>query len=69
VGPSTVKVEWRSASVGCGGECVTIHGVLMMPELCAGNWGFPWECLAQVNVTSKCNRFILHNIHRLAYTT
>ena len=46
---STVKVEWRSASAGCGAECVTVHGVLMMPELCAGNWGSLWEYLAQVN--------------------
>ena len=53
VGLSTVKAELRSASVGCGGECVTMHGVLMMPELCAGNWASLWEYLAQVNATSE----------------
>ena len=30
-----MKAEWRSASMECGGQCVIIAGVPMMPELCA----------------------------------
>ena len=34
-----MKAGLRSASVECGGQCVTLAGVAMMPELCADNWG------------------------------
>ena len=34
-----MKAEWRSASMECGGQCVTLVGIAMMPELCADNWG------------------------------
>ena len=30
---------WRSASMECGGQCVTLVGITMMQELCADNWG------------------------------
>ena len=33
-----MKAEWRSASMECGGQCVTLVGVAVMPELCADNW-------------------------------
>ena len=31
--------EWRSASMECGGQCVVITGIAILPELCAGNLG------------------------------
>ena len=37
--------EWRSASMECGEQCVTVGGFIIisriatLPELCAGNWG------------------------------
>ena len=31
-------VQWRSASMECGEQCVMMAGITMMPELCAGNW-------------------------------
>ena len=33
--------DWRSASMECGEQCVTMpdSGIIMMPELCADNWG------------------------------
>ena len=34
-----MKEGWRSASMECGEQCVTLVGVAMMPELCADNWG------------------------------
>ena len=34
-----VQAEWRSASMECGEQCVTMAGITMMPELCADNWG------------------------------
>ena len=34
-----VQAGWRSVSMECGEQCVTIAGVTMMPELCADNWG------------------------------
>ena len=34
-----MKAEWRSASMECGGQCVTLVGVTMMPKLCADSWG------------------------------
>ena len=33
------QAEWRSASMECGEQCVTVVGITMMPELCADNWG------------------------------
>ena len=33
-----MKEGWRSASMDCGGQCVMITGITMMPELCADNW-------------------------------
>ena len=33
-----MKAEWRSVSMECGGQCVTLVGVTMMPGLCADNW-------------------------------
>ena len=33
-----VLAEWRSASMECGEQCVTLVGITMMPELCADNW-------------------------------
>ena len=30
-----MKAEWRSVSMECGGQCVTIAGVPVMPVLCA----------------------------------
>ena len=43
-----MKAEWRSASMECGGQCVTHTGITMMQQLCADNWGSLWVCLAQV---------------------
>ena len=43
-----MKAEWRSASMECGGQCVTLVGITVMPELCADNWGSLWVCLVQV---------------------
>ena len=37
-----VLAEWRSASMDCGEQCVTMTGITMMPELCADNWGTVW---------------------------
>ena len=34
-----VLAEWRSASMECGEQCVIMAGIIMMPELCADNWG------------------------------
>ena len=34
-----VLVQWRSASMECGEQCVIMAGITMMPELCADNWG------------------------------
>ena len=34
-----MKAEWRSASMECGEQCVTLVGVAVMPKLCADNWG------------------------------
>ena len=34
-----IVAEWRSASMECGGQCVVVTGITMMPELCADNWG------------------------------
>ena len=33
-----MKAEWRSASMECGGQCVTLVGIPEMPELYADNW-------------------------------
>ena len=33
------KAGWRSALMDCGGQCVMVDGITMMPELCADNWG------------------------------
>ena len=33
-----MKAEWRSASMECGGQYVTLAGMTMMPELCADDW-------------------------------
>ena len=30
-----MKAEWRSASIECGGQCVIVAGVPVMPVLCA----------------------------------
>ena len=35
----TVLVGWRSVSMDCGGQCVTMDGVTVMLELCADSWG------------------------------
>ena len=32
-----MKAEWRSASMECGGQCVTLDGIVVMQELCADN--------------------------------
>ena len=40
-----MKAQWRSASMDCGGQYVTLVGITMMPVLCADNWG---TVLAQV---------------------
>ena len=32
-----MKAEWRSASMECGEQCVTLVGIVVMPELCADN--------------------------------
>ena len=29
---------WRSVSMDCGGQCVTMDGVTVMLELCADSW-------------------------------
>ena len=34
-----MKAEWRSVSMECGGQYVTLAGITMMPESCADNWG------------------------------
>ena len=34
-----VLAGWRSVSMECGEQCVTMAGIVMMPELCADNWG------------------------------
>ena len=33
-----MKAEWRSASMECGEQCVTLAGMTMMPESCADDW-------------------------------
>ena len=35
VGSPLMKAEWRSASMECGGQCVMVAGVSVMPKLCA----------------------------------
>ena len=30
-----MKAEWRSVSMECGGQCVMMDGITMMPKLCA----------------------------------
>ena len=34
-----VLVQWRSASMECGEQCVIVAGIVMMPESCADSWG------------------------------
>ena len=34
-----MQAEWRSASMECGGQCVIMDGIVMMPVLCADSWG------------------------------
>ena len=34
-----MQAEWRSASMECGEQCVIMAGIIMMPKLCADNWG------------------------------
>ena len=34
-----VQAQWRSVSMECGEQCVIMAGIIMMPELCADNWG------------------------------
>ena len=34
-----IVAGWRSASMECGEQCVEVTGIVMMPELCADNWG------------------------------
>ena len=34
-----VLAEWRSASMECGEQYVTLAGITGKPELCADNWG------------------------------
>ena len=38
MGDLLMKAEWRSASMECGGQCATLVGVVVMPELYADNW-------------------------------
>ena len=33
-----MKAGWRSVSMECGGQCVTLVGVVVMPESCVDNW-------------------------------
>ena len=33
-----VLVQWRSASMECGEQCLVPDGITLMPELCADNW-------------------------------
>ena len=35
VGNQLMKAEWRSALMECGGQCVTMAGAPVMPELSA----------------------------------
>jgi len=44
-----VLVGWRSASMDCGGRCVTMDGITMMLGLCADSWD---SVLTQVNLCS-----------------
>ena len=37
-----VQAGWRSVSMECGEQCVTIAGITMMPESFADNWGTVW---------------------------
>ena len=32
-----MMVEWRCVWMDCGVQCVIIHGILEMPQLCADN--------------------------------
>ena len=48
VGNPIMKAGWRSASMECGGQCVTMAGITMMQQLYADNWGSLWVCLVQV---------------------
>ena len=43
-----VLVQWRSASMECGEQCVTGTGITVMPELCADNWAI---VITQVEVS------------------
>ena len=36
---SRALVQWRSASMEYGEQCVQIVGITVMPELCVDNWG------------------------------
>ena len=53
-----VLVQWRSASMECGEQCVVsgITGITMMPELCADNWD---TMSTQVEV-----RKLIHSLER-----
>ena len=52
-----MKAEWRSASMECGGQCVTLVGVAMMQELCADNWV---TASAQVHKVEQGIRLIIY---------
>ena len=36
-----MKEGWRSVSMECGEQCVTLAGAAVMLELCADNWVTP----------------------------
>ena len=45
-----VLEEWRSVSMECGEQCVTVTGITGKPKLCADNWG---TMSTQVKVSYK----------------
>ena len=34
-----MQAGWRSASMECGEQCVVTTHIVIIPELCADNWG------------------------------
>ena len=40
-----MKAEWRSASMECGGQYVTLVGITTTRKLCADNWGSLYQVL------------------------
>ena len=47
---TSMRVEWRCASMMNGEQCVTIHGALLTPPLSANSWDMPTLQVGLMNI-------------------